>query len=210
MKSEDAILARLAALEGRGAVLEERMSALEAGNGKPPWRAPPARVDEGVTLTYPNPPASSFVMPSISELHKLLAIVQEKCPQLAPDFCEEVAFFSGFARAFFYIGQLGRTDELNKKVSIGWWVDACSDFLRRSNMEDHMIGAYLAAAVLAHGDIAYSPKNPDGRVWEFGLKPHGGLRKTGWRTLLATGELRNPYYVNRIPAQQVVDITFAA
>ena len=196
MKNE-AILARLDALE-------TQVAELQAGQVKPAKRTASAAAVpayEGATISYPAP-VSSFVMPSIVELQKLLAIVQRDCPQLAPDFHDEqLEFFAGFSRAFAYIGSLGRTDELNNKISISWWCDACREWLRQSNITGDILASGFAAACLAQ-NVDHLSKDPAaGTVWTFALKPHGGGREngSGWRSVLAAGQIRSPRSLGQAP-----------
>jgi hypothetical protein len=192
MKNDDVILARLDALEVRVAELE----ADKALSKRPP-QPRPLRIEEGVRISYPAP-VSSFVMPSISELQQLLAIVYHRYPRLAPEFHEELAFFEGFSRAFLYVGNIGRADEPNGKVSVLWWLDHCRDWLKRSNVQGDVLGACFMAACLAQG-VDYIADDPgQGTVWTFALKAYGGRpeKGDGWRAVLATGKIKPPVATN--------------
>jgi hypothetical protein len=212
--NHDVILAELEALK-------TRIEALEANAGLRKFaariEAPIARVpEEGVRISYP-PDPNSFMMPNNGELKKLRVIACGEYPKLRPDFsnyldAEKAEFesFEEFSRAFLRIGNLGRIDKLNKKVSLSWWVGEAQEWLRLHNIYGEIRGSAFCAAVLAHGDIGFLPADGEqGWVWTFAMAPHGGRRATdGWKQVLRTGQIKKPEGGSRMPATPPVRMIF--
>ncbi len=209
--NNDAIITELRALK-------TRVEALEADAGlKSVARieAPAAPVpEEGVRIYYP-PDPNSFMMPNNDELKKLRAIAQGEYPKLRPDFSNyldadkaEHESFEEFYRAFLYVGNLGRLDKLNKKVSLSWWLGEAQDWLRLHNIYGDIRGSAFCTAVLAHNDVGFIPDDGgEGLVWTFAMTPHGGRRATDvWKQLLRTRQIRKPEGGSRMPAAPAVRI----
>ena len=77
---------------------------------------------------------------------------------------------------------------------MSWWIDACQEWLKRSNIHCDVISSCFIAACLAQG-VDYIAADPAaGAVWTFGLKSYGGRPDNGdgWRRVLETGQVKPP------------------
>jgi hypothetical protein len=101
---------------------------------------------------------TTFVRPTQNEFGKLCDIVLAKYPQLRPRLSSQWAdqekqeCFDGFEWSFERLGYIGRRRYVNH------WVEETKDWLRLHRPAHRgNIGAGFLAAVLAHGDICFTP-----------------------------------------------------
>jgi len=184
--------------EQRIAALEAEIAALKAG--KAARFAPPQPVkDEGVRIVQIVEP-SNFVRPTEKELRRLYDVVVGKYPQLAPRLSarweheQRQEHFDGFIWSFERLGYIGRTAMPDTKHYANFWISECQDWLRQFRPSHHgSIGAGFLAAVIAHGDICFTPGDENrGVVWTIGVTPFGGAKATdAWRKVL-NGQLMAP------------------
>ncbi len=189
-----ALVARVSALEARE---RDRTASVERSA---PLGGVVAPVRRELQITYLPPDPGQFVMPTEEELRQLLPIVLDQHPELRPNLGRhslsgdpEADYFAEFCAAFRRIGFLGRLDAPNRKFYLDHWIDEASEWLRLQRMPADMSAAPYLAAVMAHGDVCFTPADNTGHVWEVGLAPWGG-RPAGvaWRDVLATGKLLAP------------------
>lgn len=186
--------------KSRIAALEAELAALKAGQ---PARVTPPPVmvkDEGPRIVLIEE-RSSFVRPTLSELHKLYDVVCNKFPQFRPrssgsrfEDQEEQEYFSGFEWSFERLGFIGRSAAPDTKRYVSYWVSECQDWLRQFRPSHRgNIGAGFLAAVVAHGDVPYIVGNErEGTVWSVGLTTFGGRHASdAWRKVLG-GQLLAP------------------
>jgi hypothetical protein len=175
-----------------------------------------AALKVGTQAPRPNPPGDGGVRiiavndergdgPSLAELKKLYAAVKHRVPEVKshdPD-----AGFRGFASAFRYVSNCGRTAAPNSKLGLGYWLDDMKQWLRQRDATTiDVSGASFIAAVLASGDVLYVPHDRTrGWVWEFGLmQPHyGGKPATeAWKCVVETGVVIRPSQPARLTEQR--------
>jgi hypothetical protein len=206
----------LADLRGRLAALEKQVATLQAGNlshTTESRRADAKRAIEpqGVTITHLPDRNPSFVMPSDAEFRQLYGIVIARYPRLATRSQQAEETLDGFRRAFLRIAHLGR-DKLNDKYTLMSWVDDARHWLNDQQYPSDVTGNDFVCAVIAHGDVDHVPLDRFPHDCSaFGLRRDGTGRKAadGWRTVLATGGLREPVplprpTVRRSPTQIAV------
>ncbi len=165
----------IAALNSQIAELQSRLTTLEAQQSRRALSQAEAR-DEGVRITQVID-TGRFVMPSDEELRSLYETVLVHFPQLRPlpdndRFGEDddPDVFRDFTEAFEYIGNVERTKRPNSRYALSFFVDGCNQSLAaRQKRRLYKVDAFLMA-VLAHGDIPYTPADlRNGVVWEIGL-----------------------------------------
>jgi len=193
---DDAILAELEALKTRVAALEAN-----AGLVKPAAAdvAPAKFVERGVSITH-SIETSPIAMPTESEHQKILQVVFRYFPKFEPNSTgrwgpsDAEQFFRDYLAAFEAVSHFRRlTGETNKKYAIGWWTDhVCKWQSARGNSLGSLPGPAFLTAVLAAGDILYTPANEWGEVWTVGLDPYIGRPSTeAWRNVVQ-GKLLAP------------------
>jgi hypothetical protein len=178
---------RLAQLEAQAASLQAEIAALKAAQPGPAPRPPR---DEGVRIV-PVLAERTDGMPNLAELKNLYAAVRNLVPEAKhhdPD-----AGFGGFCGAYRFVCNCRRIAVPNAKVSITWWLDSMTDWLRqRGAVARDATGASFVAAVYAAGDVLFVPHNSTlGTVWEFALVPPGQSggkpASDAWRRVLREG-----------------------
>lgn len=185
------------AVEQQAAAITAEIAAIKAGN-KP---VPPPPIDDraGVHITQIVEP-SSFVRPTEKELRCLYDIVLAKYPRLGPRLSsrsadqEKEEYFDGFIWSFERLGYIGRLGAPDTRRYVNHWVEETKDWLRLHRPAHRgNIGAGFLAAVLAHGDIAYTVGDENrGVVWSIGVTPYGGKQATdAWKRVL-DGKLLTP------------------
>ena len=145
---------------------------------------------------------SKFVRPTSKELRRLADVVIAKYPKLGPRrslkglLDDELAedFYNGFSWAFERLGFIYRANTPDTKHYVSHWANEARDWLalhRPAHCGN--IGAGFLPAVIAHGDICFTPGDEQrGVVWSVGLTSYGGrVANDGWRRVLA-GELMPP------------------
>jgi hypothetical protein len=186
---------RLAALEVQAAALNVEIAKLRAEQPPPP--RPPRDEFRVVALND----EITTGMPSLAEMRRLFSIVRQRVPEQKshdPD-----AAFRGFCCAFRFVSNCGRVAAPNGKVSISWWMEGMTAWLRERNaMTIDVSGSSFIAAVVASGDVLFVPHNSTlGYTWEFSLVApgHGGKPASdAWKRVLE-GSLLAPSQ----PARQV-------
>jgi hypothetical protein len=157
----------------------------------------PAEPD-GVRIVHPIERAK-IALPTDEELRKLLGVVFGAYPTLRPwtpgsRFADqdEADFNQQFSAAFTYVAHQGRTEEVDKKRSVGWWADQAADWFRQKKAPTNVgSGAFLAACVAA-GDIPFQRSDQYGNTWAVALVTFGGRPATdAWKKVLG-GNLRRP------------------
>jgi hypothetical protein len=128
--------------------------------------AAPARVtarDEGVRIF--NPPEPCGTMPSGAELQRLLQMVITAYPALRlPDPInglrrdeEERDHLLGFKATFHWLSHVGRSDELDHKHALTFWIDEALEWCRARQVASGAIRTrnFLAACV-ARADVRFT------------------------------------------------------
>jgi hypothetical protein len=128
---------------------------------------------------WANVASTGFVMPVRDDLARLIDIVRKAEPELRFNDDE-------FARAFWAVGQMWRSDALDTSRYFTSYVDDAADFLRMRRQSDVGGGAFLAA-IISHGDVAWQRGDQAlGVVMAVALdKNHGRPCSNRWRDLLA-------------------------
>ena len=185
----------LASLGKRCCALEKQVAALQAIKPSSPRSEAQRAAEPRVTITHLPDRNPSFVMPSDDESRRLHEIVVARYPQLATRSQQVDEAFDGFCRAFLRIGHLGR-DKLNDKYMLMSWVDDARLWLNDQQIVPSTVtGNDFIYAVLAHGDVDYVPLDRFPHDCSaFGLRRDSTGRPAtdGWRSVLATGRLREP------------------
>ena len=189
---------RLAACEDEIAELRAVIAKLQA-TGAPAAPAPPPAVrtirqprsEDQVATTRIVAPGAGFTMPSDPELRALFAIVLKAESRVRSEphrlECSD-APFERFVNAFRALGGIGRSLALDDGKSMSWWIDEARQILTMSGKSGDIDSVAFAAAVLAHGDIAYRSLERFPYDLGFGLVVHGGTpARDGWRRVLDTG-----------------------
>jgi len=177
--------------------IQAELQALKSGHAAPPL--PPR--DEGVRILQINNERTDG-MPTLDQLRRLFSIVRTRVPQARTH--DDDAPFRGFCGAYRFVSNCGRVAAPNARVTLGWWMDVMTTWLRERNaMTRDITGASFIAATMASGDVLFVPHNSDlGHTWEFSLVPpgHGGKPASadGWKRVLE-GSLMAPSQ----PARQV-------
>jgi hypothetical protein len=134
--------------------------------------------------------------PDLKQMQKLFDIVRPLAPWPLNNKYDEQRPFRGFASAFRWVQNVGRTPQPNGKVALSFWVDTCRLWLRARNCVASDLDANaLVLACLASGDVVYTPADAGrGWVWELGLLEYGGgpANTDAWRTVLNGGAIRSP------------------
>ena len=191
----------VAQLGHRLAIAESDIVALNAKLGfrkVAPLAASVAAEPEGSRIVYPVERAK-IALPTDDELRKLLDVVFGSYPTLRPwtpgsRFAsqDEEDFVRQFSAAFTFVAHQGRTEEVDKKQSIGWWADQAEEWWRQRNAHTNVGGGAFLAACVAAGDIQFQRSDTWGNVWAVGLVSFGGRAATeAWRSALR-GDLRRP------------------
>ncbi len=192
MKNEEAIFARLDALEAEVTALK-----VNAGLVTPAARdvVAPAKFVEGqLSITHPVE-TSPITLPTEAEYRGILSAVRAAYPQLwrssNPRFADEddARFFRDFCAVFERVSHLRRTEKVDSKHALGWWVDETSRWLHGRQID----GAAFLAAVIGAGDVSFVQRDECGNAWAFGLAAFGGraASEAGWRRVLG-GQLLRP------------------
>jgi hypothetical protein len=188
----------LAELKAEAARLSARIAKLEAG-GKADLDAMPQSLafeqvsspvkQREVSITEVHTERSDG--PNLAELKKLYAVVKSLIPEQKshdPD-----AGFRGFCGAYRFVSNCPRLPAPNGRVALSWWQEGMTAWLRaRGAMTNDVTGASFVAAVMASGDIAFSPHNGDlGHVWEFAIlspgQSGGKPASDAWKRILREG-----------------------
>ncbi len=148
-----------------------------------------------VSISYAAP-NTSFATPSPEELRSLQAIVEAAHPWLVDKDDrrdQKGAREYEFARAFWAAGHFYRLAEPRHTRRFSYFVDAANQMLRERGSES-VSGNALLAAILAHGDIAWTKHDPiAGTVLEVGLDPYAGAKcRNRWREILKGANLLAP------------------
>jgi hypothetical protein len=174
---------RLVELEAMAASLAAEIAALKAGRAAPPPQPPR---DEVRVVELHNERLDG--MPNLAELKKLYAVVKNLVPEVKshdPD-----AGFRGFAGAYRFVSNCPRLPAPNSRVALSWWLEGMTAWMRARNaMTRDITGSSFIAAVMANGDVLYTPHNGTlGHVWEFGLvlpgQSGGKPASDAWRRVL--------------------------
>jgi hypothetical protein len=192
MKNEEAILARLDALEAEVASLKVNAGLVV----KPAARGEPAKyVEPKVSITHPIE-HSPIALPTEAELWRIHRVVLSAYPELRPNSTpryekeDSAGVFREFCAAFAGISHLRRTEEIDHKHSVSWWAKEATGRLGRP-VQDISNTAFLAA-VIGSGDIKFTLTDHYGNVAAVGLARSGGLAtEAGWRRAL-NGQLLLP------------------
>jgi hypothetical protein len=183
----------LAELKAEAARLNARIAELESGKAAPP-PAPPR--DEGVRILQLNDERSDG-LPNLKEMQRLFAIVKPHSPwpsALADRFDPDRPF-RAFGSAFRWAANMRRIPQPDSKRALSYWADGCRLWLRERNCVASDLDANaLVLAILAQGDVAYTPADPTrGWVWELALHEHVGRKASdAWRKVLETGNILAP------------------
>jgi hypothetical protein len=185
---------RIAQLEQQAAAITAEIAKLKAERPAPP-PSPPK--DEGVRIVQLNNEITSG-LPDLKQMQRLFSIVKPHSPwpQALNDKYDPDRPFRAFSSAFRWLQNVGRTERPNGKVALSFWADTCRLWLRARNSVGSDLDANgIVLAVLACGDIVYTPADPTrGWTWEFGLIEFGGKLASadGWRRVLSTGNVLSP------------------
>jgi hypothetical protein len=185
---------RIAALEVQISAMQAELQALKAGRPAPP--PPPPRPRDEVRIIELLHERNDG-MPTLREMERLFTIVKPHSPwpQALNDRFDEHRPFRAFSSAFRWAMNVGRTERPNGKVALSFWADTCRLWLRSRNSVGSDLDANgLVLAVLACGDIAYTPADPvRGWTWELGLVEYGGRPASeAWRGVLNSGAILPP------------------
>jgi hypothetical protein len=195
---------RLAELEAQAATLNIEIAKLRAAKPTPPPRPP--RREEGVRVLLIDDEITAG-MPSLKEMRRLFECVRPLAPHPLNNKYDEERPFRGFASAFRWVSNKGRTEQPNPRFASSFWLDQCRGWLKdRNSMTADLDGSSLVLAVYAAGDIVFCPANTQlGTVWELGLAEHVGrpADPAGWRRVLAGGAaaIRPPSAPARRPVE---------
>jgi len=117
---------RIAALEAQAAAITAEISALKAERPAPP---PPRPRDEVRIIEILSERGDG--LPNLDQMRKLYSVVRARVPEVkSPD---PDAGFRGFCGAFRFVSNCGRVAVPNAKVSITWWTDVMTSWLRERN-----------------------------------------------------------------------------
>jgi hypothetical protein len=184
---------RLAELESQAAQLNAEIAKLKAEQPAPP--RPPR--DEGARVIQINNEITSG-LPDLKQMQRLFSIVRPRSPwpsALADRFDPDRPF-RAFGSAFRWAANMRRIPQPDSKRALSYWCDGCRLWLRERNCVASDLDANaLVLAILAQGDVGYTPADPGrGWVWELALHEHVGRRADpdAWRTMLATGNVLPP------------------
>ena len=128
-------------------------------------------------------------MPTETEFWGILSVVRNAYPQLWPtleilDLPTKMrpSFFANFAQYSNAYLHLRRTEEVDSKHSLSWWVD---EIIRRLHGRQIDGAAFLAAVIGSRATSSFVQRDEYGNVWAFGLryvpavdrqpKPAGGV-----------------------------------
>jgi hypothetical protein len=193
MQNEAEILKRLTALEARVANLDGE-SAIKPTK--------PAPADEGVRIV-PISMVETSTVPTENELRALMKIAIARLAQMdcAPDFSgpraeeKQTEYFRQFCAGFRALGYISRSDVLDRKHALSYWVGVGEEVLRTQRADcGCQIGPAFIAAVIARGDVPFNDPREYPFVPEFGLREFGmGAPATdAWRRVLASGKAPAP------------------
>jgi hypothetical protein len=178
---------RIAEIEAKIASAQAELAAIKSGKAPPPPKPPP---DEGPRILQLLDERTDN-LPNLAELKKLFAVVKNLVPDMKshdPD-----AGVRGFAGAYRFVSNCGRIAVPNSRVSLSWWLEGMTAWLRARNaITRDVSGSSFIAAIFAAGDIAYTPHNAAiGTVWEFAILPPdrigGKPASDAWRRVLTQG-----------------------
>jgi hypothetical protein len=212
MKTDDVMLAKFEALEARISALE----AAGAGAAVKPAAAVVHPVEpEGVRIVN-IVERCPIAMPTEAERGRILSIVFGTYPKLKPDWSnarwaqeDEAEFHLEFWAAFERIARLKRTDEMDQKHALSWWTAEAEQFFRHGGRPIDIRGPAFVAAVIAAGDVKFTPGDQLGNSWCFALSTYTGMPAIeAWRRVLE-GRLFPPI-VGRFGAQTVSGVRIAA
>ncbi len=191
MKNDDTILTELEALKTRVAALEANAGLVEPAAQR--IVAPAKFVEPKVSITHP-PIECPITLPTQTEYRGILRAVRDAYPQLwprsNPRFADQddAQFFRDFPAVFECVSHLRRTEEVDSKHSLSWWVDEINRRLNGRQID----GALFLAAVIGAGDVSFVQRDEHGNVWSFALATFGGRPATeAWRRVLK-GQLLTP------------------
>ncbi len=207
--------ARFARLEAENAALRAKVAALEAAAPKPKPVPPKPREEEGVRIIELPPDCGQFTKPSEAELRQLMRVVLAKYPTLAPDtrFARDIEererdFFNQFRAAFIGLASITRTDAVDYKKFASFWIDEAEANARARGDSTTISLQPFIAAVVGHGDVAFTKFAESSDEKAFGLAIGGGgcLATDRWHEVLA-GRVPEPVQGRRLrgyePSQQV-------
>jgi hypothetical protein len=183
--------------------IEERLAVLERLSGIPQAEPrKPAPEPEGVRILT-EIGNRGFEAPSVDELHHLYSGVLARIPALRPRaaFNEkqerlDSEHFASFSAAFHALSQIDRRETPDEKRGIAHWIDVADDLLSAEGRSRRASAGFMAA-VVAHGDILFTPLDSIFST-SLGLVFGSGGRKatSGWRRVLA-GEIPTPFISSR-------------
>jgi hypothetical protein len=151
----------------------------------------PVKDEPGARVTLLNDERSD--LPSLKEMEKLFAAAKSRgLPWPQAKYYDEHQLFRSFSGSFRWLANQGRSERPNGKIDLSVWLDNCRAWLRARNSVGSGIDANgLILAVLASGDVPYTPANPAiGDVWEIGIEQYAAGRKASpdaWRRILKEG-----------------------
>jgi hypothetical protein len=209
-----AVVVRVAKIEAENAALRAEVAALKNMQGRRTAIPVHRPVERELTVTTPAP-VSTFKMPTLDQLAKLLDIVGRHFPSLLSvdgpafegtsterhkQYCEQ------FEGAFLAIGNMKRKDRPDTTVYLSYHIEVAESVLKSFGRPSMTIrGNAFLAACLAHFDVPVSSigRQHEGIVTEIGLHQYVG-RPAGdaWRRIIE-GAAPREVAVQRPPAAQI-------
>jgi hypothetical protein len=192
---------RIATLEAQILAMQAELQVLKAERPAPPVQPPR---DEGARVIQLNNEIASG-LPDLKQMQRLFGIIKPRSPwpsALADRFDPDRPF-RAFGSAFRWAANMRRIPQLDSKRALSYWCDGCRLWLRERNCVASDLDANaLVLAILAQGDVSYTPANSSlGCVWELALHNDVGRKADpdAWKRVLDTGNVLAPSQ----PARQV-------
>lgn len=148
----------------------------------------PAEPERQVTITPTRDVNLHFIAPSSEELVELHRISQSLHPRVATTKGGDLATtLTGFAAAFEYLGNVGRSASINDRRGLLEWVQDAGAWCRSHGRHSHISGPDFCLAAASHFDIACSlesypsvgfsisrnaAENPATNAWKKLLEKH--------------------------------------
>ena len=146
-------------------------------------------------------------LPNEAELDRLLAMVEQKYPQLKCPADEVAATKAQFAHAMHFLTYVYRKDEPNTEMSASYWTDMAKDWLATQGYHVRAIALrpFVAAAVAS--GIVYGPLDD----WPYGINLGISLGSasrpsSAWRDVLKRGVPQPVELRSRAPARPPTNI----